>query len=376
MANLLDKRGLFVFIYIPSDKTNLIRIPGTNILVKQIRIQPEKLSNLEKIKHFFFKRIFKYSYIHYLYLKNQANQIHDVLEIENRQIEFDLIQYSNLNGLGYFPIKGVCNVLRISSLTHLYLEIGNGYYGIDPLKVQAQIRFENESYLHFKCVLGPSSYMLDRMEVSKDVFKARILSPYENLILSSLSKKPQGSAVKLGFFGSVDYRKGVDLLLDAIVSIKKKDLSLIIVGQLYEDSHENSSIKRRVLNIPNILYYQSQTKAELLSILEDIEIIVLPSRVDNMPNTLLESLGMGKIVIGPNAWGFEEMIEDGVNGFLFDVGSKESLIDKIEFVLSLSFEVRSRISKKAKEFIVGYSSECVFQNCLGVYNQCIKISPN
>jgi glycosyltransferase involved in cell wall biosynthesis len=218
--------------------------------------------------------------------------------------------------------------------------------------------------------------MLDRMEVSKDVFKAQILSPYENLVPSSLSKKSRGSAVKLGFFGSVDYRKGVDLLLDAIDFIKEKNLSLTIVGQLYEDSHENLSIKRRVLNGPNILYYQSQTKVELLSILENIEIIVLPSRVDNMPNTLLESLGMGKIVIGPNAWGFEEMIEDGVNGFLFDVGSKESLINKIEFVLSLSFEVRSGISKKAKEFIDGYSSEYVFQNCLGVYNQCIKISPN
>ncbi|WP_143244270.1 glycosyltransferase family 4 protein [Algoriphagus ratkowskyi] len=372
----MDKHGITVFIFIPGGENNSFRIPNTNITVKEFFISQNTPSSFDKAKHFFLKRFSNYSYVYYLELRSRAIQIHDFLRVENDNFQFDLIQYSNLNGIGYFPLQDVCSVVRISSLTHLYLKYGEGYYGIDPFKVQAQIRFENKSYKKFKFIVGPSSYMLNHMKFIKDVFKTRILSPYENRTSFSVSEYTYTPNIKIGYFGSVDYRKGIDLLLDAISSLSEEKLSLTVVGKLYEDSPENRTIKQRILNQSNIIYFQSQSKFNLIRILQDVDIIVLPSRVDNLPNTLLESLGMGKIVVGPNAWGFEEVIEDGVNGFLFEVGSQSSLTETLKVILSLSNEERGTVCMKAKEFISNYSSDYVFSNCMEVYNQCIKISNN
>ncbi len=51
------------------------------------------------------------------------------------------------------------------------------------------------------------------------------------------------------------------------------------------------------------------------------DITALPSRQDNLPNTMLESLSCGTPVVGFRAGGIPDMIKDGETGFLADVGN-------------------------------------------------------
>ena len=61
------------------------------------------------------------------------------------------------------------------------------------------------------------------------------------------------------------------------------------------------------------------------------DVFVIPSLMDNLPNTVLESIMCGTPVIGFPVGGIPDMIKDGVNGYLTDeisVGALKSVIEK------------------------------------------------
>ena len=76
-----------------------------------------------------------------------------------------------------------------------------------------------------------------------------------------------------------------------------------------------------------------------------MKFVVLPSRIDNYPNTCLEAQALGKIVIGPRGSSLEEMIIDGETGFLSTPGSVESLVAVIQGGLSLSEKALKRLEE-------------------------------
>ena len=267
-------------------------------------------------------------------------------------------------------ITSIPNIIRISSLTVLYSELGKGYYGIRPDLVRAQIEIESETYQSANYIVGPSSYMLSKLLTYGSQHKYRLPTPIE----INNNSKPLGKSIlsnRVGFFGSVDYRKGVDLLIDAISNVQILELELFICGRLNDDSDENSTIKSRVISEKFIHYSDSLPKQQLFELMGDMDVIILPSRVDNFPNTLLESMAMGKIVIGPNAWGFEEVIEHGVNGLLFECGNLNSLVRVIENFFSMSQKERILMEEKAFHSAQNYAGSKVFNEILDVYQQCI-----
>jgi glycosyltransferase involved in cell wall biosynthesis len=57
--------------------------------------------------------------------------------------------------------------------------------------------------------------------------------------------------------------------------------------------------------------------------------VVLPSLVDNLPNACLEAMALGKPVIGTSGASFEELLTDGISGFLVPPGDPRALADRI-----------------------------------------------
>jgi|WetSurMetagenome_2_1015567.scaffolds.fasta_scaffold05860_3 glycosyltransferase involved in cell wall biosynthesis len=127
----------------------------------------------------------------------------------------------------------------------------------------------------------------------------------------------------IGYVGRFSIKeKGIDILIDAFNIFKEKyeNIYLIMVG-------EGEDIKK--INIP--------TKVVVLSPRDNISdyysvfnCLVLPSRIDPFPLTVLEA-GIMKIpFIGSNVNGIREIITNGVDGLLFDVEDKMMLLEKME----------------------------------------------
>ena len=69
---------------------------------------------------------------------------------------------------------------------------------------------------------------------------------------------------------------------------------------------------------------------------------------DPFPRVAIESMALGKPVLGYKVGGIDEIIDDGINGYSFDL-EDESLINKLidliedrELRLKMSFEARKK----------------------------------
>jgi glycosyltransferase involved in cell wall biosynthesis len=78
-----------------------------------------------------------------------------------------------------------------------------------------------------------------------------------------------------------------------------------------------------------LILLENLRHAQLYPIIDRSHLVVLPSLIDNLPNSCLEAMGLGKVVIGTKGTSFDELITDGVNGFLVDPNSPDALADKL-----------------------------------------------
>ena len=118
----------------------------------------------------------------------------------------------------------------------------------------------------------------------------------------------------------VDKRKGFDLLVNALDSVDKSKIHVCVAGNNFDAN----------LNIPDLSYFgkiHDEFKMALLYASSDV--FILPSREDNLPNVMLESLCVGTPVIGFSIGGLKDILKTGYNGVLIDNISSTDLADAI-----------------------------------------------
>lgn len=131
------------------------------------------------------------------------------------------------------------------------------------------------------------------------------------------------------YFGRISEEKGVDILVDAYEKIDKS-FKLKIVG----DDTTQLAIKLKQYvkdkNIDNIEFLGFKQGAELRKYINEAKFVIIPSIwYDNMPNVALESFALGKPVIASNIGSLPELVQHDINGYLFEPGSIEELIECI-----------------------------------------------
>ena len=82
------------------------------------------------------------------------------------------------------------------------------------------------------------------------------------------------------------------------------------------------------------------SKSELYAVLQKADVAVLPSQVDNLPNTVIESLMLGIPVIGSRGASIDELVEDDQNGHLVDLRDTNGLAEALVKMWSGNSPVR------------------------------------
>lgn len=138
-----------------------------------------------------------------------------------------------------------------------------------------------------------------------------------------------------------NHRKGFDLLLSALKRIPSNTV-LAIIGAA--DNLKLPSDLKHVI-------FGSVNNELLLSIIYSAsDLFVLPSREDNLPNTMVEALCCGAPVVAFSNGGMRDVIEDNISGILVREQSAEALAKAINQVLfSTSTFNNQGISDKARE---------------------------
>ena len=116
-----------------------------------------------------------------------------------------------------------------------------------------------------------------------------------------------------------------------------------------------------------VLYLGQMRHNQLHPILSRATAVVLPSLIDNLPNSCLEALALGRVVIGTWGTSFDQLIEDGRSGFLCDPDSPESLLATMEGALNLTEEERTRMGERGAQRMAGLAPEFSLPKLLEFY---------
>ncbi len=133
------------------------------------------------------------------------------------------------------------------------------------------------------------------------------------------------------YFGRIDEEKGVETAVKAYEKLPDKVLK--IMGN--DDTDEGKKLKSYVKEheLKNIEFLGYKSGAELEEVIKGARFTLIPSIwYDNLPNTALESFQYSKPVIASNIGSLPELVEDGVNGYLFEAGNAEQLAEKIKLL--------------------------------------------
>ncbi len=170
-----------------------------------------------------------------------------------------------------------------------------------------------------------------------------------------------GSQPIVTFVGQISNRKGTDVLINAWKGVLGDcpDAHLVLIGPTGDQDMYCSD--RTFITIINGLIeeYWLQDHVVMLGERQDVElylqasdIFVLPSKLEGMPNVLLEAMACGLPCVTTRVSGTQDIIDDGTSGLLVEYGDPEALRTCLVALLRDS-ERRCRIGVNAKRTIDG-----------------------
>jgi glycosyltransferase involved in cell wall biosynthesis len=158
------------------------------------------------------------------------------------------------------------------------------------------------------------------------------------------------------FLSSIDfYKKGLDLLLDAFLQLSPRydDLDLLIAGI----GRDYDAVKHKVNDLPvtvrrhiKLLGWISGT--DKTKVLSSSLFVVLPSRHESQPISVLEAAACGTPVIVSD---IDELkfVEENKFGISFPSGSVKALRDAIELLIE-NHEMRHGMGKSGRTYAEGF----------------------
>ncbi|MBE7087429.1 MAG: glycosyltransferase family 4 protein [Clostridiales bacterium] len=150
------------------------------------------------------------------------------------------------------------------------------------------------------------------------------------------------------YFGRLTREKGVKTLIDAMQGVDYK-LEVLGTGPI-EDELKDYVTKNGILNVTFEGFKQGN---ELETFIRNARCIVLPSEwYENGPYSAMEAMALGKPLIVSNKGGLPELVEDGVNGYVYNTTTelKQALIKVINAPEQEYSSLCENSLKKAKEY--------------------------
>ena len=137
-------------------------------------------------------------------------------------------------------------------------------------------------------------------------------------------------------------RKGGEVLIEALnIFGKKKGYTLLLMGEGGEAWAAKVPMPVRLLG------FQDDVSQIALAYAAS-DLVVIPSVLENLPNTLIESLASSRAVIASDCGGMRDGVVDGETGFLVPVGDASRLASKIEQLLD-DDDMRHRFELNARK---------------------------
>ncbi|MFJ5621690.1 glycosyltransferase family 4 protein [Peribacillus loiseleuriae] len=156
----------------------------------------------------------------------------------------------------------------------------------------------------------------------------------------------QDNIIRFLFIGRLMKEKGIEEYLNAAKNLTNKypNVEFQVLGPFEEEKYKIILGESKYDRI-NYLGISNDVRNEIVN----IDCVVNPSYHEGMSNVLLEAAAMGKSLIASNIPGCKEIIEDGYNGYLFEVKSVTSLEEKLIRYINLDNKEKDLFGENSRK---------------------------
>ncbi len=172
-----------------------------------------------------------------------------------------------------------------------------------------------------------------------------------SLIIEAGEKRYTKDEIRFLSVGRDHWKKGYSLAIDACAELKKQGLNFkytIIGGKQSEElmwQVYDLGLKNEIDLLGAVDY------KEIMNYYKSHDMFLLPSLEEGIANVVLEAMANGIPVVSSDCGGMTEVLNDGVNGWVFTNMNTSSLVDKINLCLEMNAEQRKNMIQEAYKTI-------------------------
>jgi glycosyltransferase involved in cell wall biosynthesis len=313
-------------------------------------------------------RLTRYSLSTTLHWLNFSTQTYRKLKQLHRPEPFDVIQYPNYSACGLFSIA----FLRATHVVRASSEPGWNTQVKRNLDSTLTERLEALQYRLTRNVHAPSRRIQKMLARDARLIRTPFYDEtraWDTTVYDRFFKDKK----YVLYFGRFQLRKGFHTLAHALPRFLHQcaDAHVALVGRDMETSLAPSmaAFARAQCNssADRLIVMENLPHSQLYPVIAGAHLIVLPSLIDNLPNTCLEAMGLGKVVIGTNGTSFDELISDGVNGFLVPPDDPNALADKM--IAAWTDQRLPVMSAAARQQVLEFAPEKTIPSLLDYYSE-------
>ena len=203
-------------------------------------------------------------------------------------------------------------------------------------------------------------------ELKKDGIK-NVKGIHNFILLEDYNVKTKDEGYLL-YIGRLSKEKGV---FDLIKGMKNNNKKLYIAGSGPERDKVEEFIKKEKLS----------NRVHLLGFLNALEVkdyvrkshaVVVPSVwYENCPYSVLETIAIGKPIIGADIGGIPELVIDGKNGLLFESGNSDDLSKKIDMLYN-DEKLYKKFCDNSKKLSKQYDKELYYKELIKIYKRVVN----
>jgi glycosyltransferase involved in cell wall biosynthesis len=168
--------------------------------------------------------------------------------------------------------------------------------------------------------------------------------------------------------------KGHRILIEAFALLRSRlpRARLAIAG----DGPEEASLRRQVeaLGLTGHVTFMG-LRADGQQIIAALDVMVLPSFSEGMPNVLLEAFAYGTPVVATRVGGVPDMVADGRSGWLVPAGDASKLAAAISAALEDRVEAQRRVARARSVLAESFTVEKQAHAWLQAVNAAIEAKP-
>ena len=180
-------------------------------------------------------------------------------------------------------------------------------------------------------VVCPSQFVLESLPAKIRAEKKCLFAPFGSPVIDfdgKESRPDSGSPLRILFAGALTQRKGLADLFAAMKLLGSNEVELVVMGSLlrplswYRDQ------------FPSFTYERPRSHDGVLRLMQSCDVFVLPSIVEGRALVQQEAMASGLPLIATRNAGADDLIEEGVTGFLVPIRSPEAIAEKINWCLA------------------------------------------